>query len=761
MLKSFTIKAKLYLSVGFSILALLIVGFNALSSYSSVKKEWKDFINVVKTKQDYLITIRSNMGYGGGIHVFKNYVLRGRDKYLGTYQKKADEINSKIKAYREIGDLSENEVASLQKIEELVAVYGKAIKTAKQLYDEGKTAGEIDGVIKISDKPYLNALSTISKELNISTSERTAALEDRLNSAKTFMIAIIPLIMILLVLAGYLISKDITSSLSETIKMLHELGDGNLVNRLNMGKEDEVGQMADQMDHFAEKFERIIADISGNARKLADSSAQLSELASTVDADAGTMSSIASAVAKDTEKMSSNTTTVANAAEEATANINQVSASVKQMSQSMTGIESSTEEVTSNAHSVAASIEEMSSTVSEISKNTLESANISELASKKGAEAQQLMENLGSSAKSVGNVIEVINDIADRTNLLALNATIEAASAGEAGKGFAVVANEVKELAKQTSDATEEIVKQIEEMRESTDSAVKSISDITATINEINSITSTIAGAVEEQDATTNEVAKTTTNTVKALEEVKQSVAETATGAEEVARNAEELSSKISEISANAAETSKGTTEVSSNIQEVNKHADSNLDGSKKMSQNAVDLSGVSEMLQQLVNQFILSDAVKKRVADRAKSGVGASIEPLIKWSDRFSTGVTEMDNQHKVLIDFVNKLDSAMKTGKGKQVVGDILDGLIAYTGNHFKAEEELLTTHGYGDYPQQKAEHEKLVGQALEIQKDFHGGKPVNTIELMDFLKDWLTNHIQKMDKQYGPFLNSKGVN
>ncbi len=118
------------------------------------------------------------------------------------------------------------------------------------------------------------------------------------------------------------------------------------------------------------------------------------------------------------------------------------------------------------------------------------------------------MDKLGAAAKSIGKVVEVINDIADQTNLLALNATIEVASAGEAGKRFAVVANEVKELAKQTAQATQEIQKQVEDMQTNTESAIKAIDSVSKVIEEVNEISQTIVSAVEEQSATVNEISR-------------------------------------------------------------------------------------------------------------------------------------------------------------------------------------------------------------------------------------------------------------
>ena len=170
--------------------------------------------------------------------------------------------------------------------------------------------------------------------------------------------------------------------------------------------------------------------------------------------------------------------------------------------------------------SVATAIEEMSASLNEVSKNCQKESQIAASASNQAKSTRDLMDRLGVSSKEVGKVIEVINDIADQTNLLALNATIEAASAGDAGKGFAVVANEVKELAKQTAQATEQISRQIEEMQGSTTSAVAAIEEITKIIEQINAISHTIVSSVEEQTSTVNEIAKSISGASQAATEI-------------------------------------------------------------------------------------------------------------------------------------------------------------------------------------------------------------------------------------------------
>jgi hemerythrin len=132
----------------------------------------------------------------------------------------------------------------------------------------------------------------------------------------------------------------------------------------------------------------------------------------------------------------------------------------------------------------------------------------------------------------------------------------------------------------------------------------------------------------------------------------------------------------------------------------------------------------------------------------------------LMQWTDKLAVGVRECDEQHKKLVAMVNDLHDAMVSGKGKDVTGKILGDLIGYCGTHFGMEERLFKTHGYPEFTAHKKEHDDLTQKALALKKDFEAGKPVVTMELMTFLKNWLINHIMGTDKKYGPFLNGKGV-
>jgi methyl-accepting chemotaxis protein len=229
---------------------------------------------------------------------------------------------------------------------------------------------------------------------------------------------------------------------------------------------------------------------------------------------------------------------LASASEELTTVSQQMSANAEETSAQTQVVSEATMKVSQNLQTVATGAEEMGASIKEIAKNATEAAKVATSAVKVAETANATVSKLGESSTEIGQVIKVITSIAQQTNLLALNATIEAARAGEAGKGFAVVANEVKELAKETAKATEDISRKIEAIQTDTKSAVDAIANISDVINQINGISNTIATAVEEQNATTNEMARNVSEAASGSGEITSNIAGVAQAAESTSRGA-------------------------------------------------------------------------------------------------------------------------------------------------------------------------------------------------------------------------------
>ncbi len=246
-----------------------------------------------------------------------------------------------------------------------------------------------------------------------------------------------------------------------------------------------------------------------------------------------------------------NAETLATASAELTAVSQNMGAAAQQTSAQAGVVSDASEAVSRNIGTVATGTEEMSASIREIAKSAAEAARVAAQAVQVAEVTNATVAKLGVSSAEIGEVIKVITSIAQQTNLLALNATIEAARAGEMGKGFAVVANEVKELAKETARATENISLRIESIQGDTQSAVDAIHAISEIVNQISGIQTTIASAVEEQTATTNEMGRSVTEAARGSSEIVQTitgVAQAAQSTSEGATNSQRAAAELAKV---------------------------------------------------------------------------------------------------------------------------------------------------------------------------------------------------------------------
>ena len=245
---------------------------------------------------------------------------------------------------------------------------------------------------------------------------------------------------------------------------------------------------------------------------------------------------------------------LASSAEELTAVSNQMASNAEETATQANVVSAASEEVSKNVSVVSSGSEQMQTSIREISKSANESAKVAKAAVGVAESTNSTIAKLGESSVEIGKVIKVITSIAQQTNLLALNATIEAARAGEAGKGFAVVANEVKELAKETAKATEEIGQKIDAIQSDTKGAVQAIGEISAIINQINDISNNIASAVEEQTVTTNEIGRNVREAAKGTGEIAKNIGGVAVAAQNTTRGAADMQKAAQSLSGMAAQ---------------------------------------------------------------------------------------------------------------------------------------------------------------------------------------------------------------
>jgi methyl-accepting chemotaxis protein len=363
-------------------------------------------------------------------------------------------------------------------------------------------AGDLDGATRILHRklrPSYEKHRTAVDELVVLANQESASIEGgakaMVKQRSLLMLALGFLIATLSCAAGLLISGGITQPLSAVVRRLRDIaeGEGDLTQRVDEGRSDELGELARWFNLFVGKTERTIATIEQKMRILTASSGDLAAVSRQLGGAA--------------EETSSQTELVSSASQ-------QVALSIQ---------------------TVAAAGEEMGASIREIAMSASEAARVAATAVSAAETTNRTVSKLGASSGEISNVVKVITSIAEQTNLLALNATIEAARAGEAGKGFAVVANEVKELAKETARATGDIRGRIEAIQSDSQEAVRAIGEIAAVIGQINDLQNTIASAVEEQAAATNEISR--------------NVSEAARGAEEIARSTSHVTRTAQETS--------------------------------------------------------------------------------------------------------------------------------------------------------------------------------------------------------------------
>ncbi len=339
---------------------------------------------------------------------------------------------------------------------------------------------------------------------------------------------VIGLILLSIALTYPIVFLGIVKPIRNMIEMLKDIaqGEGDLTKRIVDNSGDETEEMASWFNQFVQKVQDIIKDVAGNAGDLYSSSQSLTGISRQMAGNAAHTSETANSVAAASEEMSAN----------------------------MHSVAASMEEASTNVSMVAAATEEMSSTINEIAENTEKARDITASAVTKTDSASAQVGELGRAAREIGNVVETITEISSQVDLLALNATIEAARAGDAGKGFAVVAGEIKELARQTAEASGEIKKRVEGIQTNTSGTVSEINDVSQVVNEINAIVATIASAVEEQSATTREIVSNVSQASVGLSEVNENVAQSSQVSSEIAREINDVTAAANDISNSCSE---------------------------------------------------------------------------------------------------------------------------------------------------------------------------------------------------------------
>src|SRR5271156_1445314 len=404
--------------------------------------------------------------------------------------------------------------------------------------------------------------------------------------------------LLLMIFGSVTLVRRISRSLDRLRHMIQDIsdGEGDITKRLEVAGgfgDDELGEVSRLFNRFMDKLQEILRGVVAHTGKLTSASQQLLEASKQITVNSG------------------ETATQSNSASQVT------------------------QQVTQHLNSLSIGVSEMTSTIQSIASNAQEAAKVASSAVEAADAANSAVAKLGQSSGEIGVVIKVITSIAEQTNLLALNATIEAARAGEAGKGFAVVANEVKELAKQTARATDEIGRKISAIQSDTKGAIEAIGTVSGVINQINSISATIAAAVEEQSATTNEMTR------------------------------------------NAGEAASGANGISVNISGVAQAADGTLLRAQESQKAAQELSSIALQLGSLMRQFKI---------ERSDRRFNMAVPVKLKATDV----------KGRVLEEEVVTIDISKRGAHLKGVRGELRAGAQVSLARHNKVEQFQITWVG-----------------------------------------------------------------
>lgn len=637
---------------------------------------------------------------------------------------------------------------------------------------------------------------------------------------QTGLIGFAVIILIMTSLLSFFFATKITKSITQVVETSHKISQGHFYEHVPVTSKDEMGQMSHIFNQLIDKIADVLKNVNQASHNVTDAANDLMTSSTQMVKSTYEVENWLALAALSSEHITFNVRTMGVAIEEASANVTSVTASVHQLSSNintiaagaeqastnLTGINHSFDKISQDINTVAQAVENVSSSLVSIAKNAQEAMKISNDANTSAQETLNTMSQLGETAKKIGRVVKLIDSIAGQTNMLALNATIEAASAGEAGKGFAVVAGEIKELAQQTAEANNDIAEQIEQIQEYAAEALTNTHTVNIVISQVAEINQAIETSVDKQSIAAKQIDQSVEGiasaskesvlnlqeAVRGLKEITQSTAEASQAARESAHALEEVSTGVKEVTHSSAEASENAKKVNKNIQTARTTMANMTAEVNHTSDSATQLANIAATLKQLVSFFKLNkpqvnenisaashltaeDATPALTMAKPIQEIGSPLalpsakeptEPklLIEWNDNlYSVGIQEIDRQHKMLVELINQLHNSAIHNVSIETVAEVLNHLADYTVFHFDYEEQLLESHGWPEIADHKKIHKIFTNRIFDYQVKLKESRDTSTIgqEALQFLKDWLMSHIMKIDREYGPFLNARGIN
>jgi len=552
-----------------------------------LKEEFKGLIVMnLEMKAFWLLVRKSVAGKNGYCYVFNDDgLLVAHPKY--TLKDKVD--------------------ITAPKYGELAVLMKKAIRG-----EEGSGRYAFEGVdkfcaftpMKIGAFSYAVCMTVPVKEFEQVAQDMKKSIAGKALVARVINIVLLIVLAVVGGVVGFLLSRRIANPIATSAQAVKLIADGDLRVEFDHKSSDEIGLLSTSLSTMTVNLSGMITQIKDCDKMLDKSSASILGISGDLSAKSGDMAGKASNVAETADQMQASVTTAAGTAESMSANAATVSTAAEMIASEMSTVAAAIEQSQTNVNSIATAAEEMSTTVQEIASNAATSRATAEQAAKIVGSSSEKIRQLSVVSSKIGAVMNTIKEIADQTKLLALNATIEAARAGEAGKGFAVVAGEVKELARQTNEATEEISKMIESIQSSVTATVGEVSGVEKVMDELKGMNAAIAAAVDQQSVTMKSNAGNISQVASGMKELAQTVNKFNTGLSQITRGIAEVASGSEEISSRMRVVSNSVGEVTANIKEVRAGTIS-VDGSaKEMRESSKVLSNLSSSLASLMERF-------------------------------------------------------------------------------------------------------------------------------------------------------------
>jgi len=532
---------------------------------------------------------------------FNNDSLKGelRSKYFHIYENQGALL-------REFQNIARPKILNIFK-ETLVGPDVKEVENMRAVALSAESGYGIDSQKWFNaSTARIKLLKQIESAIGKEISAMSVLIGDQANMTFRNSVIILVSILAMVIIATIVIRNSIVQMLRKAINIIRDIaeGEGRLDQRVNIDSKDEIGEMSKWIDIFIEKIHKIVIDIQHKSKNLVDdsqNSLSSTEIANTeMEQVRGKSDEVASA----TEQLSMNIKNVSEVAQNMYAEISKSMESADIVSKSMNDVNKVLDASQSSITSIATSSEEMTATIKEISSNAEQSRSISIDAVSTVEAAGTQVEELAESSAKIEKVIEIINEISEQTKNLALNATIEAARAGEAGKGFAVVANEVKELAKETVNATSEIRETIDEMKSCTEKTVSKISDVKNIIESVNEMTVSIATSIEEQSTALQDNSRSTQVIAENLSDVFNKIRTSTDHITEITTNMKLINSGAEDAANNSREASTATNEMVRNLLGINEAININSDQLNQVTNASSSVRKTATDLDVLVGHF-------------------------------------------------------------------------------------------------------------------------------------------------------------